>query len=75
MTVKTCTKVNIGLHVLRRRADGYHDLDTLFVPYYGFGDLLTVEPAAATTIEIIREELLDITKGESNAASIIQGND
>ncbi len=26
-------------------------------------------------IEIIREELLDITKGESNAASIIQGND
>lgn len=56
MTVKTCTKVNIGLHVLRRRADGYHDLDTLFVPYYGFGDLLTVEPAAATTIEIIREE-------------------
>jgi len=59
MTVKTCTKVNIGLHVLRRRADGYHDLDTLFVPYYGFGDLLTVEPAAATTIEIIREEGVD----------------
>ena len=59
MTVKTCTKVNIGLHVLRRRSDGYHDLDTLFVPYYGFGDLLTVEPAAATTIEIIREEGVD----------------
>ncbi len=59
MTVKTCTKVNIGLHVLRRRADGYHDLDTLFVPYYGFGDLLTVEPAAATAIEIIREEGVD----------------
>ena len=59
MTVKTCTKVNIGLHVLRRRADGYHDLDTLFVPYYGFGDVLTVEPAAATTIEIIREEGVD----------------
>ena len=59
MTVKTCTKVNIGLHVLRRRADGYHDLETLFVPYYGFGDLLTVEPAAATTIEIIRQEGVD----------------
>ena len=24
-------KVNLGLHVLRRRSDGYHDLDTVFV--------------------------------------------
>ena len=26
MTIKTCTKVNIGLNVLRKRPDGYHDL-------------------------------------------------
>ena len=59
MTVKTCTKVNIGLHVLRKRADGYHDLETLFVPYYWFGDMLTVEPAAATSIEITMEGGVD----------------
>ncbi|MBR4826680.1 MAG: 4-(cytidine 5'-diphospho)-2-C-methyl-D-erythritol kinase [Bacteroidales bacterium] len=53
MTVRTCTKVNIGLHVLRRRPDGYHDLETLFVPYYGLGDELTIEPAARTSIEIV----------------------
>lgn len=35
-------KLNLGLHVLRRREDGYHDLDTLFVPYLGFHDTLEI---------------------------------
>ena len=35
-------KLNLGLHVLRRREDGYHDLDTLFVPYPGFHDTLEI---------------------------------
>ena len=35
-------KLNLGLHVLRRREDGYHDLDTLFVPYSGFHDTLEI---------------------------------
>ena len=35
-------KLNLGLHVLRRRGDGYHDLDTLFVPYAGFHDTLEI---------------------------------
>lgn len=59
MTVKTCTKVNVGLNVLRRRPDGYHDLETLFVPFYGFGDTLTIEPSAQTSIEIKREGGVD----------------
>ena len=25
-------KINLGLHVVRRRDDGYHDLETLFLP-------------------------------------------
>ncbi|MBO4567127.1 MAG: 4-(cytidine 5'-diphospho)-2-C-methyl-D-erythritol kinase, partial [Bacteroidales bacterium] len=52
MTIQTCTKVNIGLNVLRRRDDGFHDLETLFVPYYGFSDVLSIEPAAHTSILI-----------------------
>jgi len=59
MKVRTCTKVNIGLHVLRKRPDGYHDLETLFVPYYGLGDELSIEPAAETSIEIFREGGVD----------------
>ena len=35
-------KLNLGLHVLRRREDGYHDLDTLFIPYTGFHDTLEI---------------------------------
>lgn len=35
-------KVNLGLSVLRRRPDGYHDLETLFVPFFGFYDTLEI---------------------------------
>ena len=35
-------KLNVGLQVLRRREDGYHDLDTLFIPYDGFHDTLEI---------------------------------
>lgn len=35
-------KVNIGLNILGKRADGYHDLETLFVPYTGIHDTLEI---------------------------------
>ena len=45
MTVYPCIKVNLGLNVLRKRPDGYHDLETLFVPSGEYHDVLE-EPAA-----------------------------
>lgn len=59
MTIRTCTKVNIGLNVLRKRPDGYHDLETLFVPYWGLGDILTVETAPELSVEILRDGGVD----------------
>ena len=41
-------KINLALHVLGRRADGYHELDSV-VAFADVGDTLTLEPAAETT--------------------------
>lgn len=45
MTVYPCVKINLGLNVLRRRADGYHDLETVFVPSQEYHDVLEIIPA------------------------------
>jgi 4-diphosphocytidyl-2-C-methyl-D-erythritol kinase len=42
-------KVNLALHVLGRRADGYHDLDSIVV-FADVGDRLTFSPASDFTI-------------------------
>ena len=38
-------KINIGLRIVRKRPDGYHDLETIFVPIYGLHDELEVNPS------------------------------
>ena len=45
MLVYPNVKINLGLSVLRRRPDGYHDIETLFVPYFGMTDELEIVPA------------------------------
>ena len=40
---KAPAKVNLGLHVLRKRADGYHDLETVFLSV-GWYDYLKAAP-------------------------------
>ncbi len=52
MTERTNVKINLGLHVLRKREDGFHDLETVFLPYSGFGDILEITPSACTSIHI-----------------------
>lgn len=42
MTGKPYVKINIGLDVLRKRQDGFHDIETLFVPYHGICDTLEI---------------------------------
>ncbi|MEA2998177.1 MAG: 4-diphosphocytidyl-2-C-methyl-D-erythritol kinase [Sphingomonadales bacterium] len=44
-------KVNLALHVLGRRADGYHELDTLFA-FAESGDLLEAEAAEVLSFEV-----------------------
>ena len=52
MTVYPNVKLNLGLRVLGKRPDGYHELESLFIPWDGFRDELCVEPAEEFGIEI-----------------------
>lgn len=55
-------KINIGLRVVRKREDGYHDLETIFYPVYGLYDELEVDPINQSqdhknSVEFIQEGL------------------
>ena len=57
MEIKANCKINIGLDVLRRRADGYHDLSTVMAPVKGLYDVLTVEQAEESSLSIVGIEV------------------
>ncbi len=46
-------KINVGLHIVSRRTDGYHNLETLFYPI-GITDVLEIVPASTgnTTLSV-----------------------
>lgn len=47
-------KINLALHVRRRRADGYHELETLFA-FVDAGDELVAQPAAQDSVTTVGE--------------------
>lgn len=51
ITCLAAAKVNLDLRVTGRRADGYHELDSLVV-FPSVGDLLTFEPAPDLSLQI-----------------------
>ncbi len=48
MKWKANCKINLGLDVLCRRADGFHELETVMVPVMGLYDELEVERIVGT---------------------------
>ena len=69
-------KINIGLRVVRKREDGYHDLETIFYPVYGLHDELEVDASEGLKdaasgygvlgIEFVQEGLAVDCKAEDN---------
>src|ERR1035437_8297748 len=41
-------KINLGLNIIERRTDGYHNIETVFYPI-GLSDILEVEPSETCT--------------------------
>lgn len=54
LTETAYAKINLALHVRRRREDGYHALETLFA-FVDAGDVLTAEPAAQDSVTTLGE--------------------
>jgi len=60
-------KINIGLRVLRRRADGYHDIESIFVPL-PWCDVLEIVRAEGDkgSFNIIGEDILQLPDDADN---------
>lgn len=52
MTVFPTPKINLGLNILKKRPDGFHEIETLFLGCHAFRDRLEIEEAGALEIEI-----------------------
>ena len=57
MKIRANCKINIGLDVLRRREDGYHDLSTVMIPVRGLYDELTIEPSDEASFAVVGMEV------------------
>ena len=66
-------KINLGLKVLRKRPDGYHDLETLFVPYPGISDCLEVITGEdySHTLAGLRERYASLTQAISEDGKLM----
>jgi 4-diphosphocytidyl-2-C-methyl-D-erythritol kinase len=54
LTETAYAKINLALHVRRRRADGYHELETVFA-FLDDGDRLTASPASRDVLHVSGE--------------------
>jgi 4-diphosphocytidyl-2-C-methyl-D-erythritol kinase len=81
LTIKTPAKINIGLNILSKRKDGYHNLETIFYPI-NLWDELTIKNGSKfalvtsspllnsehnNTIAKARELISELTETEINA--------
>ncbi len=67
LTARAPAKINLQLSVGRRRADGFHDLATVFHAVSLF-DEVTVRPAGRVTVRVEGEGVGQVPVGRGNLA-------
>ncbi len=58
-------KINLALHILGRRLDGYHELDSI-VAFADVADVLTISPAAEVSISLSGPFANDLPRDDEN---------
>ena len=53
MTIQACCKINLGLRIVRKRPDGYHDLQTVMYHVRGLYDVVEVEATGGEGVEFV----------------------
>jgi 4-diphosphocytidyl-2-C-methyl-D-erythritol kinase len=62
-------KIKLSLKLVGKRADGYHLLDSIFVPFRALFDELTLELSDGEPSVTISSNLSEMTDAESNLCS------
>lgn len=72
--IRTPAKLNLFLEVLGRRADGFHELETLMVPINLF-DFLWLTPTATDSIELTCERFPSAEDAAEETSRLPEGSD
>ncbi len=60
LIVKAPAKINLGLNIISKREDGFHNLETIFYPIEGLFDVLTFEEAPRYSLITKNLEIPDV---------------
>jgi len=59
-------KINLGLNIVSRRTDGFHDLESLFYPVRGLCDIVEVQKSSAGEVEFSSSGIVIDCPAEKN---------
>lgn len=65
LIIDACAKINLGLRVLGKRPDGYHEIETIFQSI-DLHDTLTIEPAESAEIHLEISSAWALPQGPEN---------
>ena len=70
--IKSPDKINIGLDIVSKRADGYHNLQTIFYPLFELYDVIIIEKSNEFMFRSNLEEINDSSNLVVKAKSLLE---